>query len=227
VGATANSWVTITGSNLSTVTDTWTNSIVNGVLPTTLDGVSVKIGGASAYVYFVSPTQINVLAPSIGTGQVQVSVTTASGTSAPVTVTAQPQQPAFFQWGNYAVATHTNYTYAVKAGTFSGVTTTPANAGETIILWGTGFGATSPVAPAGQVTPSNGTAYNTANSVTVTIGGINAPVYDGVAALTPGEAGLYQVAVTVPSSLASGDYAVIATINGSQSPTTTLLTVQN
>ena len=132
-------------------------------------------------------------------------------------------QPAFFQWGNYAVATGIDYTYLVNSGTFSGLSTIPAKPGQTIILWGTGFGPTSPPAPAGVLTPSD-QAYSTASPVTVTIGGTNASVVG--AALTPGAAGLYQIAVEVPS-LGNGDWPVVAKVAGVQSPATTLLTVHN
>jgi uncharacterized protein (TIGR03437 family) len=66
--------------------------------------------------------------------------------------------------------------------------------------------------------------YNTTYPVTVTLGGTPATVYG--AALAPGFAGLYQVAVQIPTSLADGDYAVVATILTAQSPSTTLITVQ-
>ena len=101
--------------------------------------------------------------------------------------------------------------------------TVPAAPGDVIILWGTGFGATSPAAPPGVETPSI-TTYNTATAVSVTVGGKPATVYG--AALAPGYAGLYQIAIQIPASLANGDYPVVATINGAQSPSTTLITVQ-
>jgi uncharacterized protein (TIGR03437 family) len=46
------------------------------------------------------------------------------------------------------------------------------------------------------------------------------------AALAPGYAGLYQIAIQIPASLANGDYPVVATIDGISSASTTLLTVQ-
>jgi uncharacterized protein (TIGR03437 family) len=58
----------------------------------------------------------------------------------------------------------------------------------------------------------------------VTVGGIAAQLY-GVA-LSPGMAGLYQVAIQVPGSLADGDFPVIATLSGQQSPAWVILTVQ-
>ena len=38
-GMVPDSWVTITGTGLSSVTDSWDKAIVNGKLPTSLDGV--------------------------------------------------------------------------------------------------------------------------------------------------------------------------------------------
>jgi len=222
-GIVAGSLITIFGIDLSLITDSWSNAIVNGNLPTSLDGVKVSVGGEAAYISYISPTQINALAPNVGTGLVPVTVTNSSGTSSAVTVTVEAVGPAFFRWGNYAVATTQDFSPAVKNGTIPDVTTTPAKPGETIILWGTGFGPTSPAAPVGVETPS-GTTYNTANTVTVTVGGTAATVFS--AALAPGFAGLYQVAIQIPASLANGDYPVIATVLGAQSPVTTLITVQ-
>ena len=221
-GIVPSSWVTIYGTNLSTVSDLWT--IENGQFPTQLDGVSVSIGGQPAYVEFVSPGQINVLAPNIAAGPVQVTVTNSMGTSQPVSATAALAGPAFFLWANtYAVATYTDYTYAAKNGAIAGVATVPAAPGDVLILWGTGFGPTNPAATPGQEVPPSGL-YPTANPVTVSIGNIDAIVYGSV--LSPGFAGLYQIAVQVPTSAPNGDLPIIATVNGVSSPATTLLTVQ-
>jgi len=222
-GISPGSWFTINGTNLSAKTDTWNNSIVKGVLPTTLDGVSVMVGDQPAYIEYISATQINAIAPNVPAGSVPVTVTTANGTSQAVMAQVETLQPAFFLWpGNYAVATTLDYTLAVKNGTFSGLTTTPAAPGEVIILWGTGFGPTSPAAPEGAETPSTAT-YNTASTVSVMVGNQPATVYG--AALAAGYAGLYQVAIKIPASLANGDYPVVATISGADSPSTTLITV--
>ena len=219
-GIGAGSWITINGANLAAKPDSWT--VVNGVLPTMIDGVSVSVGGQPAYVEYVSPTQINALAPDIPAGTVPVTVTTSNGTSQPVSAQLSAESPAFFQWGSYAVATHQDFSLAVKNGTFPGATTVPAAPGDVIILWATGLGPTSPAAPAGMVTPST-TTYNTASTVSVTVGTATATVYG--AALAPGYAGLYQIAIQIPASLANGDYPVVATINGASSPATTLITV--
>jgi uncharacterized protein (TIGR03437 family) len=220
-GVVPNSWITIQGTNLALATDTWEKAIVNGKLPTTLDGVTVTVGGQPAFVYFISPNQINALAPNIGTGSVSVTVATPNGSSTAVTAVSASVSPAFFSWPNgQPVATHSaDNSWAVKNGTFAGTTTVPAKPGEAIILWGTGFGPANPAAPVGVQVPSD-KIYYTAAPVTVTINGTAAAVY--ATALSPGYAGLYQVVVTVPPGVANGDFPLVATIDGAQSPVVTL-----
>jgi uncharacterized protein (TIGR03437 family) len=83
----------------------------------------------------------------------------------------------------------------------------PAKPGESISLFGTGFGPTSPPTSAG-VTPS-GFASLASNNLTVSIGGVNATVLAaGIAA-----AGEYQFNVTVPD-VPDGDQPVVLTLNG-------------
>jgi len=214
-------WFTIFGTNLSPATDNWTNSIVNGKLPTSLDGVTVTVDGQPAYIQYISPTQINAVAPNVGTGIVSLSTSAPNQPDAVATTIVQAVQPAFFQWGTYVVATHQDYSYAVKNGTFSGATV-PAAPGDIILLWGTGFGPTTPAAPVGIEVPL-GTPYYSSGAVTVTLGNTPATVYG--TALAPGFAALYQVAIQIPASLADGDYPIVATVSGAQSPTNLVLTV--
>jgi uncharacterized protein (TIGR03437 family) len=91
-----------------------------------------------------------------------------------------------------------------------------------IILWATGFGPTTPVAPLGVATPGSGS-YTTVSLPTVTVNNTLALVYS--AALTPGSTGLYQIAIQVPSNLADGDWPIQATIGSVPSPTGTILSV--
>jgi uncharacterized protein (TIGR03437 family) len=223
-GIVVNSWATILGSNLSTATDTWANSIVAGKLPTSLDGVTVTVGGKPAYVYYVSSGQINFLVPDVTAGSTQVTVMTPSGTSAAFTVNASQYGPAFFTWpNNQPVATRQDFNYAVKNGSFPGVNTVAAKPGDVVILWGTGFGPASPAPPAGVQVPGDRT-YPTATLPTVTINNVQATVYG--AALAPGFAGLYQIAIQVPASLADGDWPLAASIGGVSSPTGIVLSVK-
>ena len=215
-GIVPNSWATIQGANLAGAVDTWNSFIVNGKLPTSLDSVTVSVGGKPAYLYYVSPSQINLLAPDIPPGSTQVTVSTAAGTSSTFTVNAAQYGPAFFPWpNNQAVATRQDFSFAVAPGTFQGATTTAAKPGDVIILWGTGFGPTAPASPTGIQVPGDQT-YSTSTLPTVTIKGVAATVYG--AALAPGFAGLYQIAIQVPPSLSNGTWPVVATIGGASSP---------
>ncbi|MGH9807427.1 MAG: IPT/TIG domain-containing protein, partial [Terriglobia bacterium] len=109
-GIESGSWAMIVGTNLANTFPgrTWRSSeIVNGNLPTSLDGVSVTIDGKPAFVYYISPTQINVQAPSdTATGAVSVVVKNNGNSSAPATAQLQAAAPAFFMYPgtNFAVA---------------------------------------------------------------------------------------------------------------------------
>jgi uncharacterized protein (TIGR03437 family) len=214
-------WVSIFGANLSQTTRTWQDGdLVSGLLPTSLSGVSVTVNGLAASVAYVSPTQVNVLAPDDAmVGTVQVQVTTPQGKSNSFTGQKQQYAPAFFTTGgSYVAAQHADYTYVGKPGLIAGVTTQPAKPGEVILLSGTGFGPTNPPLPSTQLVTMPAVL---ANSVQVTIGGVPAHVaYAGLV-----EAGLYQFNVTVPS-VPNGDAAVVATFGGVQTQTRVLIAIQ-
>ena len=221
-GIAPNTFITIYGTNLSATSNSWT--VTDGILPTSVDGVSVSIGGLPAYVNYVSPTQINVLTPANLTDQFPVvTVTNSVGTSVGATVLSSEYMPAFFIWPeNQVVATHADFTFAAKNGTFSGLTTVPAKPGETIILYGTGFGPTSPATPLGTVVPSD-KIYYTVAAATVEVNLVSATVY--ATALAPGFAGLYQLAFQVPPSLPDGTYQLFATV-GAPAANVPMITVQ-
>src|SRR5262249_38653928 len=147
--------------------------------PTELDRVHVTIGGKLAYIYAMTPGLINVQAPDVGTGAVEVVVTTDFGSSIPFAANSQVYSPAFFIWpGNQPVATHLDGSIVAKNGSFSGQTTVAAKPGEVITLWGTGFGPTTPSVPAGQVPTV--VAPPTQNPVTMMLGTTSVPVLSAV-----------------------------------------------
>ncbi len=185
----------------------------------------MKINGKPAYVAYISPSQINVQAPADSAfGPVPVEVNNNGVTSPAATLQLQPTSPAFFLWnGKYAVATRQDFSLAGPSGLFAGAPTVPVKPGEIVILWGTGFGASNPSVAAGTVAPSNPVA-NVTSPVTVTIGDLAANVIG--AALAPGNAGLYQIAIEVPPAAPDGDQAVVARIGGVQSPAGAYLSVK-
>jgi len=224
-GIASATWISIFGTNLSQSTYGWQASdFVNGALPTLLQGVSVAVNGLPAYVAYISPTQINALAPDDATlGPVPVQVTTAGQISNAVTAQKSLFAPAFFTFdGTHVAAQHADYSLIGAPNLLPGVVTTPAQPGETILLYGVGFGPTNPPQPSGQLVTTATPLANT-NAVQVTIGGQTASV--AFAGLAQG-AGLYQLNVTVPNDLPNGDAAVVATIGGVSTETGVLLTVQ-
>jgi len=224
---TAGSWVSIQGSNLAGTTRLWSQAdFVGGALPTQLDGVKVSINGKAAFVEYVSPTLVNVQAPDdTAAGPVSVQLTNSAGTSAAVMAMLQPFSPALFLWnGKYAAATRPDYSLVAPPGLFADTVSIPAKPGEVIVLWANGLGSTSPIpVPAGVNTPSD-RLYTTLNPVTVLIGNLPAKVL--AAALTPGNAGLFQIAVTVPENSPAGELPVVVGVGGVQSPGISYLAVQ-
>jgi uncharacterized protein (TIGR03437 family) len=219
----AGSWVSIMGSALAIDTRSWNSSdFVNGVAPLQLDGTRVTINGNPAFVAYISPTQVNVLAPddtAIGPIQVQVSVQGQASSQATAQMAAF--SPALFLWqSKYAVAQHADYSAVGPPGLFPDVTTTPALPGETVVLYGTGFGPTSPPVPAGVLISK---AVPLANPVIAQIGGIDAPVT--YAGLAQGYAGLDQINVTIPDTAPDGDLPIVLNVGGVLLPAA-LVTVQ-
>jgi uncharacterized protein (TIGR03437 family) len=215
------SWVAIYGSNLAGITRDWTNEIVNGDLPTDLAGTSVTFNGKLAYVYFISPTQVNVQAPDGLSGSVQVVVTNNGQSSAAGTATAATYAPAFFQWGPTKYALITRYPdNAYVANPSLGPSYVAAAPNDVLILWATGFGPTSPVSAAGA---ENTGSHLITGKITVTVGGVPATVVG--AALSPGLAGVYQVAIQLPADVPSGDVLILATVEGLSTPNNVYLFV--
>lgn len=195
-GLAPNTIATIFGTNLSWGTRVLQASdIRGGVMPTSLGNVEVYFEGWPAYLYYVSPTQINFLVPSSllpGTFQFWVA---RQGTRGPiVTVTLQEAAPAMFQMAPGAVvATHLNGSVVSSDA--------PARAGEIVNLWATGLGQTNPDLEDG-VLPAAAQWLSLLGEFGIRINGTavdpGSILYAGVA---PGYAGLYQVNLRLPDPL--------------------------
>jgi uncharacterized protein (TIGR03437 family) len=200
------SFVEIYGSNLALDTRGWTKADFTGnQAPTSLDDVEVSIAGQKAFVNYIvaNPGQVNVQLPSnIPTGAQQVTVTTKNGTSAPFNVTVNATEPgllapASFKIGGkqYVVAFHAdNVTYVLPPGAILGLPSRPAKPGETIVMYGNGFGPVTPNIPAGELVQEDN---QLATSLEIMFGNTQAKLaYFG---LSPGLVGVYQFNVVVPA----------------------------
>jgi uncharacterized protein (TIGR03437 family) len=209
-------WVSIFGSNLANGT-----TMSNGDFPTSLSGTSVEIDGKPAFLLFVSPGQINLQAPDDSArGKVSVVVTTASG-SAPSSVTLSEFAPSFVLLGGKYVSgiilrpNHSggfgggSYDILGPSGSSFGYPTVAAQAGDTVELYAVGLGPTTPLVQAGK--PYSGAAP-ISNLIDLYINNILVrPTFVGLSS-----AGLYQINLTVPSGLGTGDVPISAMNGGLQ-----------
>jgi uncharacterized protein (TIGR03437 family) len=214
-----NSWVTVYGSNLCATTRSWSeNDFVNGSMPYSLEGVSVILtqfnAPRAAYISYVSPTQINFLLPSdVVPAATTLMVKNPAGTTTPLPLTVSASAPQVFTSdGKNVLGTHANGTVVGKPS--------PAAPGETIVVYGTGLGATNPAMVPGVV-PTD--AVPVATLPQVTIAGANATVVS--ASVVPGSAGVYAISVQVPADAANGDLPLVVKI-GTGNSASTNLTVQ-
>jgi uncharacterized protein (TIGR03437 family) len=219
-----NAWVEVKGVNLAPAGDTrnWQGSdFVSNKMPTQLDGVSVTVNGKSAYVYYISPTQVNILTPPDAMlGAVMVQVTNNGAVSATFTAQALAVSPSFFVYngGPYVAATHADGSLLGPASLYPG-SISPAKPGEVVVIYANGFGPTSPAVVSGSPAQSGTLSPLPA----IQIGGATATVqFAGLVA--PGE---FQFNVAVPPSLANGDQPIAATYNGLTTQAGTLIAVQH
>jgi uncharacterized protein (TIGR03437 family) len=184
-------------------------------LPLSSNGTQVFLGTQPLPILYTSSGQMNVQVPYTAPVNTtfQLSVQNGSTLSVPQTVTVAPASPGIFTvnqkgFGQGAILKSDGVSLA-QAGT-------PAGIGETVIIYCTGLGATTPSVTEGQPAPSTPALAMTSNPTTVAIGGQPATV--AFSGLTPGFAGLYQVNAVVPSGIATGDaIPVTVTVAGQTS----------
>ena len=140
-----NTWTAVRGAAMSATSGTATASSPNQV-----NGVGVTVNGEAASLFTVGNTQVVFLVPSDITpgGTAQIQTTNNGLKSATVTVPVAALAPAFFIQGTangvaYISAEHADGSLVGPTTLVAGKTT-PAKAGETIVLFGTGFGSVSP-----------------------------------------------------------------------------------
>ena len=192
-------------------------------LPVALNSVSVSFdaGGISAagHIVFVSGAQINVQIPWELQGQTsaQVKVSVSDTPGSVYTMQLAPYSPALF------VETSGDQTIAAALDQNSHIVTlsNPARRGQIVQLFGNGMGPVSNQPLSGNPAPSGPLAQTTTTPI-VTIGGVTVPAsavqFSG---LTPGNAALNQINVTVPTDVPTSPslQPITVSIGGVVSPT--------
>jgi uncharacterized protein (TIGR03437 family) len=213
------SWVSIFGTNLSTNSRAWTgNDFTDPTkLPTSLDGVSVRVNGVNAAICYISPTLINIQAPSPISGSVPVQVIVNGASSNTINATAVPNAPSIFAYfaGSkmYPSAYYPDGLY-VGDPSVSGNTVRKAKPGDIIQLFVNALASST-----SGVTINSASTFSPAP--TVTIGGANANVqYAGLVAT-----GLFQLNIVAPS-VPSGDQPIVVSIGGQSSQAGVLVPIQ-
>ena len=175
-------------------------------LPTTLDNVQVLVNGIAAPLFYTSSGQINFEIPinaATGDGTVQVVRNGTQGNLIYLNISAQA--PQFFLvpgTGGYAITT--------PQGTLTGTPSSPVHVGDTIVIYAIGLGPTSPAVTSGAASPATAP-LATVPGVTQVCFGPESPFFQSpcatplFAGLTPNYSGLYQINVTIPTGIASGN----------------------
>ncbi|WP_031498476.1 metallophosphoesterase [Bryobacter aggregatus] len=186
------SWIAIFGQNLAQ-----SAGIAAGLPETTLNGTSVRLGGRSLPLSYVSPQQINAHLPFDALGPELLTVHTANGSSTKE-LDVVAVAPAIF---------------AVLQGAQLVTANQPATAGETILVLGTGLGAVAGELAPGAPAPSPAVAVLYPVLVHVD-GQVLTPTFAG---LFPGIVGLYEVIVPLPKTISLGQTLLQLEVDGAKS----------
>ncbi|MDX2269502.1 MAG: hypothetical protein NW208_15475 [Bryobacter sp.] len=223
-GIASGSWVTLSGTNLAAETRVWANADFSGnALPTRLGDTSVTIGGKPAYIFFISPNQVNVLAPDgLAPGQQEVILRRGTVESNRFLTAAKAIGPGLFLFDaasrRYVAAVNPDGVLAAPAGLYAGLTTRPPRSGEIVLLYLTGMGETQPATPANVLVAAPA---ETREGVAVRIGGVDALLlYAGKIS-----SGLYQLNLRLPN-LPPGEHEVEVFVNGFRAQEGAYLAIQ-
>ena len=230
------SWVEILGSKFTDIAfKAWVvpDDFNGNVAPTSLGGVSVSINNKPAYVYYITPGQLGVEAPDDPqTGMVPITVTNAGGvsntffaqkTAVSPGLLAVNYPPFSFQVNGKQYLEATFGLQNLYVGTPNLVAGfpypfRPAKPGDTIFLYGVGFGATDPPLAAGTLATAADRLV-----APLTISFDQTPATVSYAGHYPTYTGLYLFALTVPD-VPAGDHQIIVKLNGQDVPQTVYLT---
>ncbi|MGD0774625.1 MAG: hypothetical protein ABSC05_17570 [Candidatus Solibacter sp.] len=184
-------------------------------LPTALGESCLTVNGVAVPVLFVSSQQINGQLPFNVVGNAQMTLRTPGGISDNFNFSILSAAPSVFRTG--AAGPETGLATITRADNGEFITpTNPVHPGDSIVIWATGLGVTSPPVGSGMSAPSNPLA-SAVNQPVVQLGGVALNV--GYAGLVPGSVGLDQINATVPNSVPQGLSIPLVIAQGASSTT--------
>jgi uncharacterized protein (TIGR03437 family) len=188
--------ISIYGSNLA-ATNVATSTVP---LSTALGQSCLVVNGTLAPLLFVSNGQVNAQLPSRANGNATLTIHTPGGVSDNYNFNVSANAPSVFQSGS--AGPQTSLATIVRADDNQLVTpTNPIHTNDTIVIYLTGLGATSPAVDDGMPAPLSPLA-SAIVSPNVTLGGKPLSIY--YAGLAPGFVGVYQINATVPFGVPQG-----------------------
>jgi uncharacterized protein (TIGR03437 family) len=208
--------VSVFGANLAVGTAVGPASL----LLQTLGGVAAAIGQQLMPLFFVSPGQINFQLPDgIALGAQTLTIAPQGQANVQANFNVVRNAPGLFQQSingqAFALAYHADGSAITAAA--------PAQLGETINVYGTGFGPTNPARLEGLALPAS-PVYNIVDAVTVTAGSVTALATAAFAAAGSVGVDAVQFAITDPS--VSGTNASVSVTISGQASNTVLVPVQ-
>lgn len=169
-------------------------------LPTALGESCLTVNGLPVPMLFVSPTQINAQLPFETVGNVTLVLRTPGGVSDNFNLTVLPGAPGIFRSGVAGPVTNLPTVFRASNNELA-TDSNPVHKNDTIVIYLTGLGQTSPAIATGNPGPSSPLA-SVLNTPQVTLGGAALPL--SFAGLTPGAVGVYQINARIPSSVTTG-----------------------
>jgi uncharacterized protein (TIGR03437 family) len=191
-------------------------------VPTALANSCLTVNGQPMPLVFVSPNQINAQMPAAAIGAVTVNVHTPGGVSDNFNLTVQPTAPAVFLSGT--AGPQTNIPTVIRAQNNQLVTdSNPIQRGDTLIIYLTGCGQTTPIV--GDGLPAPGTPFAlTLVPPSVQLGGQALSMM--FAGLAPGQVGVCQINASVPRSVPTGLGLPLTITQGTSAQTLSLRVIE-
>jgi uncharacterized protein (TIGR03437 family) len=175
-------------------------------LTSTLAGVQVFVNNLPAPVYFTSSGQVDFIVPSAaqpGPATVRITVNGQAGNTVSSNIVARAPRILKLNAANYGIIVNQDGSFPMPLGPNAH----PARAGDALVIYAIGMGATNPGVQDGAASPSSPLAATVTPAVTFGGGFAGSPLLGQVlfSGLTPGFVGLYQINVIVPDGTPIGD----------------------